>query len=65
MKASAYLHGRIGPNRDFKKGVAFAVLSVGVFVTLVLAQRPHWANPWLLASIFTFGIWLLGRKPRP
>jgi len=65
MKTSTGLHGRFGSNPDLRKGLAFAALSVSVFVALILIQRPHWANPWLLASIFTFGLWLLGKKPKP
>jgi hypothetical protein len=63
MKTLVTRRGRFGSNPDLEKGLAFAALSVGVFVVLVLVQRPHWANPWLLASIFTFGLWLLGKKP--
>jgi hypothetical protein len=63
MKTSMTRRGRFGSNPDLEKGLAFAALSIGVFVMLVLVQRPHWANPWLIASIFTFGLWLLGKKP--
>jgi Ca2+/Na+ antiporter len=49
---------------DFKRGAAFALLSVCVFVVLVHVGRPHWATPWLLASVFTFAVWRMGRAPR-
>ncbi len=63
MRTSATMGGRFRPGPDFRRGVAFALLSIGVFVALVALQRPHWANPWLLASVFTFGLWLTGKKP--
>jgi hypothetical protein len=49
---------RTGDKRtDLEKGIVFATLCVAVFFLLLLADRPHWATPWLLASIFTFGLW--------
>jgi hypothetical protein len=65
MKTSASLHGRFGSNPDFKKGLAFAAISIGVFVALLLLQRPHWATPWLLASIFTFSLSRMGKGRTP
>ena len=65
MKNPATLRGRFGSNPDLEQGLAFAALSVGVFVALTLLQRTHWANPWLIASIFTLGLWLMSKKRRP
>ena len=50
---------------DFKRGMAFAALCILVFIVLLLADRPHWATPWLLANIFTFGLWRMGRPRSP
>jgi hypothetical protein len=51
------------PGEDFKRGAAFALLTLCVFVLLLGAGRPQWATPWLLASVFTFGVWRMSRAP--
>jgi hypothetical protein len=66
MKSSTDTRGRLGLNTDFKKGVAFALLSLTMFALLLLLRRPHWANPWLIASLFTFALWRLScQQSRP
>jgi hypothetical protein len=51
-------------SRSFKRGAAFAFLSLCVFVLLMGVARPHWATAWLVASVFTFAIWRMGREPQ-
>jgi hypothetical protein len=62
MKSSTDTRDRLGLNTDFKQGVAFALLSMTMFALLLLIRRPEWANPWLIASVFTFAVWRLGRQ---
>jgi hypothetical protein len=59
MKSSTDTRERLGSNTDFRKGVAFALLSLTMFALLLLLRRPQWANPWLIASLFTFALWRL------
>lgn len=47
---------------DFQRGVAFILLSSLILCVLLIANRPHWAGPWLIASLFTFGVWRLNRQ---
>jgi hypothetical protein len=61
MKSSTDPSDRFGLNTDFGKGLAFALASLAVFAILLLVRRPHWAEPWLVASLFTFVVWRLGR----
>lgn len=62
MKSSTGTRERLGLDTDFKKGIAFALLSLTTFALLLLVRRPQWANPWLIASVFTFAVWRLGRR---
>jgi hypothetical protein len=62
MKSSTDTRERLSLNTDFKKGVAFALLSLTTFALLLLLRRPQWANPWLIASLFTFALWRLSRQ---
>jgi hypothetical protein len=62
MKSSTDTRDRLGLNTDFKKGAAFVLLSLTTFALLLLVRRPEWANPWLIASLFTFAVWRLGRQ---
>jgi hypothetical protein len=64
MKASTDNRGRLGSSTDFRKGTAFALLSLTTFALLLLLRRPEWANPWLIASLFTFAVWRLGRPSK-
>ncbi len=61
-KSSTETHERPSLDTDFKKGAAFALLSLTVFAILLLVGRAEWANPWLIASVFTFAVWRLGRQ---
>jgi hypothetical protein len=47
---------------DFQRGLAFILLSGLILCVLLIAERPHWAGPWLLASLFTFAVWRLNRQ---
>jgi hypothetical protein len=62
MKTSIDRGTRFGLNTDFRRGLAFALASLAVFAALLLVRRPHWAQPWLIASFFTFAVWRLGRR---
>jgi len=50
---------------DLRQGIAFVLLSLAMLVLLSLLRRPEWARPWLIASVFTFILWRLGRHPSP
>lgn len=62
MKSSTDTREGLGLSTDFRKGVAFALLSLAMFALLLLLHRPQWANPWLIASLFTFAVWRLSRQ---
>lgn len=47
---------------DFQRGIAFILLSATILCVLLSAGRPHWAGPWLIASLFTFAVWRLNRQ---
>lgn len=47
---------------DFQRGLAFVLLSSAILCLLIVAERPHWAEPWLIASFFTFAVWRLNRQ---
>jgi hypothetical protein len=47
---------------DFQRGTAFILLSAAILCALLIAGRPHWAGPWLIASLFTFAVWRLNRQ---
>ncbi len=47
---------------DFQRGLAFILLSGAILCALLIAERPHWAGPWLIASLFTFAVWRLNRQ---
>jgi hypothetical protein len=47
---------------DFQRGIAFILLSTAILCVLLVAGRPHWAGPWLIASLFTFAVWRLNRQ---
>jgi hypothetical protein len=47
---------------DFQRGLAFILLSSVILCVLLVAERPHWAAPWLIASLFTFAVWRLNRQ---
>jgi hypothetical protein len=53
----------LAPRTDFQRALLFTLLSALVFGVLLIAQRPYWAGPWLISSLFTFGIWRLSRQP--
>jgi hypothetical protein len=62
MKAlSDGLH-HLGLKTDFQKGAVFVALTIVMFGVLLIAERPQWAGPWLIASMFTFGVWRLNRQ---
>jgi hypothetical protein len=63
MKAFGDGLNHLGLKTDFQRGLVFALLSVVIFAVLVIAERPHWAGPWLIASLFTFAVWRLSRQP--
>ncbi len=52
------------PKTDFQRGLAFALSSISIFGLLILAERPRWAGPWFIASLFTFAVWRLSRQSR-
>lgn len=62
MKAFDDGLGHLGLKTDFQRGAVFAAVSIVIFGVLILAERPHWAEPWLLASLFTFAVWRLSRQ---
>ena len=63
MKAlSDGLH-HLGLKTDFQRGLSFILASAFVFGVLLIAERPYWAGPWLIASIFTFAVWCSSRQP--
>lgn len=45
-----------------QRGVVFAALCAVIFGVLLLVERPHWAGPWFVASLFTFVAWRLSRS---
>jgi hypothetical protein len=47
---------------DLQRGLAFVILSSIILCILLIAERPHWAGPWLIASLFTFAVWRLNRQ---
>jgi hypothetical protein len=47
---------------DLQRGLAFVILSGVILCVLLIAERPHWAGPWLIASLFTFAVWRLNRQ---
>jgi Ca2+/Na+ antiporter len=61
MKTTIDGHRRFDLGTDLRRGIVFSLASMAVFTVLLLMQRPHWAQPWLIASIFTFVMWRLGR----
>lgn len=62
MKAFGDGLNPLGLKTDFQRGLVFVLVSIAVFGVLVIAERPHWAEPWLLASLFTFAVWRLSRQ---
>lgn len=64
MKLSPEAHRRPSLNTAVKKGAAFVLFSLAMFALLLLLHRPDWANPWLIASLFTFAVWRLDRPRR-
>jgi hypothetical protein len=64
MNPSSHASGRSLLSPDSKQGIVFTSLSLGAFALLLMVERPHWATAWLVASIFTFGVWRLGRSPQ-
>jgi hypothetical protein len=47
---------------DFQRGLAFTLVSSVILCALLIAELPHWAGPWLIASLFTFAVWRLNRQ---
>jgi hypothetical protein len=62
MKAIGHGLSHIGLKTDFQRGVVFFLLTTLIFGLLILADRDYWAGPWLIASMFTFGVWRLSRQ---
>ncbi|HTV17103.1 MAG TPA: hypothetical protein VMG12_00490 [Polyangiaceae bacterium] len=62
MKALGDGHSHLGLKTDFQRGVVFILLTTLIFGLLIVADRPYWAGPWLIASMFTFGVWRLSRQ---
>lgn len=62
MKALGEGLNHLGLKTDFQRGVVFILLTTLIFGVLIIAERPHWAGPWLIASLFTFAVWRLGRQ---
>lgn len=62
MKASSGGLRHLGLKTDFQRGLSFILGSGLVFAVLLIAERPYWAGPWLIASIFTFAVWCLSRQ---
>ena len=65
MISSTNPRGRMTSSSDLGQGIAFVLLSLAMFVLLSLVRRPEWAQAWLIASLFTFVLWRLGRQPSP
>jgi len=63
MKAFADCVNSLRLTTDARRGLVFVLLSVVMFGVLLVAQRPHWAVPWLIASLFTFAVWRMGAPP--
>jgi hypothetical protein len=63
MKGFGAGHNHFGLKTDLQRGVLFILLTSLIFGALIMANRPHWAGPWLIASVFTFAVWRLGRQP--
>lgn len=62
MKAFGDDFDQLRLKTDFQRGVVFALLAIAIFALLLIAERPHWAEPWLIASLFTFAVWRLNRQ---
>jgi len=62
MKAIGDGMNHFGLKTDLQRGVVFILLTTVIFGVLMLAERPHWAGPWLIASMFTFAVWRLNRQ---
>jgi hypothetical protein len=62
MKAFGDGLNHLGLKTDFQRGIVFILLTTTMFGVLMIAGRRDWAGPWLIASLFTFGVWRLSRQ---
>ena len=46
---------------DFKKEMGFAVAAVALFAVLLAYREYPYAVGWLMFSLFSFGIWRIGK----